>query len=222
MTKDDRNALLAAVVHELRAPLNACLMSVSLLELKATDPEAVLNAAAVIRRNLEREAKLIRDLGDVVQIVADSLELKRERVALAAVLEEVLEKVRPAAEGRGIGLESSAAPACTLETDPERLVQVLCTLLENLLAGAQPGQAVSVEARAEDGSVRVSAAAAGDDTGPVSDPETKDEARRREQKVFGIRLLVAEHLLGRLGGAAERGADAAFAVRLPLHAVPGP
>ncbi|HEX5420122.1 MAG TPA: histidine kinase dimerization/phospho-acceptor domain-containing protein, partial [Gammaproteobacteria bacterium] len=68
MPKPDRYSLLASVVHELRAPLNACMMSVSLLELKAEEPEAVRRAAEVIRRNLEREAKLIGGLADVVQI----------------------------------------------------------------------------------------------------------------------------------------------------------
>src|SRR5690606_4822460 len=76
----DKDALIATVVHDLRAPLNACLMSLSLVELKASEPAEVLRVVEVIRRNLERQAALINDLGDALQIVGGGLRLEREDV----------------------------------------------------------------------------------------------------------------------------------------------
>lgn len=217
MIKPDQNAFLASVVHELRAPLNACLMSVNLLELKAGDPEVVLNSARVIRRNLDRQAALIRDLSDVVQIASDTVVLTREPVRVGAIVDRVLERAGPAAAERGVEVRRGRVDADSrVETDSERAVQVIESFLEHLIAGSRADERIDFEARQADGAAVVTAArhAPGGDAGAdAAEPST--EERSRDQKGFAVRLLVAEYLIERLGGAVERAADR-FAVRLPL------
>lgn len=212
VAKPDQSAFFASVVHELRAPLNACLMSVNLLELKATEPEAVLNSARVIRRNLERQAALIRDLSDVLQIASDAVEFQHERTALSVLVEAALRKVATAAAEYGVELEpENIAAGLTIETDSERAVQVLTTLLENLLAGAAGGaNRVRLEAHAEAGGALLAATL-------VRDAEAAGETSEQpsaDQKGFAVRLLVADYLLERLGGSVERAARG-FTLRLP-------
>lgn len=215
--KPDQNAFLASVVHELRAPLNACLMSVNLLELKASDPEVVLNSARVIRRNLDRQAALIRDLSDVVQIASDTVVLTHEPVRVGAIVDRVLEKTGSAAAERGVEVQRGRVDAdARVETDSERAVQVIESLLEHLVAGSRAGERVDLEARRADGAVVMTAARhASGGTASATEAEPSAEERSRDQKGFAVRLLVAEYLIERLGGAVERAADR-FAVRLPL------
>jgi signal transduction histidine kinase len=181
--KPDQNAFLASVVHELRAPLNACLMSVNLLELKAGDPQVVMNSARVIRRNLDRQAALIRDLSDVVQIASDTVVLTREPVRLGAIVDRVLEKVGPAAGERGVEVRRGPVDAeSRVETDFERAVQVVESLLEHLIAGSGGGERVDVEARRADAGVVVTAArqAAVGSSG-TAEAEPSMEERGRDQ-----------------------------------------
>ncbi|HEU4617058.1 MAG TPA: HAMP domain-containing sensor histidine kinase [Gammaproteobacteria bacterium] len=221
MVKPDQNAFLASVVHELRAPLNACLMSVNLLELKASDPEVVKNSVLVIRRNLERQAALIRDLSDVVQIASDAVVLRRERIGIEALVAGALEKARSASAERGIEVTDGAVAEAFVETDRERASQALETLLEHLLAGTRPGESVHLEVERSGGTVRIGAerrgAPAGEagGTGEEAGAEGASDDRSREQKGFAVRLLVAEYLLERLGADYERRADG-FSIRLPV------
>jgi signal transduction histidine kinase len=219
VVKPDQNAFLASVVHELRAPLNACLMSVNLLELKASDPQVVLNSARVIRRNLDRQAALIRDLSDVVQIASDAVVLSREPVDVDALVDGVVEKARAEAAERGVEVgRGKVESSMRLETDAERAAQVLGSFLEHLLAGTRAGESVTVDARRADGEAEVTAArgaarAAG--AAGAAGAEPNEDERRRDQKGFAVRLLVAEYLLERLGGRCERRPDG-FSVHLPL------
>jgi hypothetical protein len=89
------------------------------------------------------------------------------------------------------------------------VVQVLTAVLEHLLTGTDSGP-VFVEGREEGGQALFSAAlgAQGEDAG------AEPERPTREQKALAIRLLIAEHLLARLGGSWERHAGR-FCVRLP-------
>lgn len=224
MTKDDQTALLDSVVHELRAPLNACLMAVSLLELKAGEPDAVRSSAEVIRRNLERQAMLIRDLADVVQVVSGDLPIRRERISVEELLDGAVASAAAAAMERGVVLERGPAAGAAVETDGERASQVLHTLLDNLLAGAARGARIRLQALERGGCIEISA---GDLGGPAAGgpgvaggasagaPARPSGARpAREHKGFALRLLLAETLLERLDGAVERNAGG-FSLRLP-------
>jgi K+-sensing histidine kinase KdpD len=191
-------------------------MSVNLLELKADDPQVVLNSARVIRRNLERQAALIRDLSDVVQIASDAVVLSREAVAVGALVETVLERTAAAGAERGVEVRTGCVDrAMRTETDAERAAQVLGSFLEHLLAGTRAGERVDMEARRVDGEAQVTAARSA-----AAGEESAADERARDQKGFAVRLLVAEYLLERLGGRFERSADG-FSVYLPLAEVGG-
>jgi PAS domain S-box-containing protein len=50
------------VAHDLRAPLSACVAWIDLLELKGGNSPEIATAVAAIKRNLERQGRLIDDL----------------------------------------------------------------------------------------------------------------------------------------------------------------
>src|SRR5690606_4965781 len=139
----DKDAFLSTVIHELRAPLNACLMSVNLLELKASQPEEVLRCAEVFRRNLDRQAHLIQDLADVLQIVSGGIELDTETVDLQGMARAAAERLRPGPE-QSVDVSIEGGSTLRAEADTERLARVFDTLLQHEAGMAGAGQTLSL------------------------------------------------------------------------------
>lgn len=145
MTEIDKEAFSAAIVHDMRAPLNACLMSLSLIELKASQPGEVLKSVEVLRRNLERQAVLIDDLGDALQIVGGGLQLEPESADLVEIADRAALKV---ARGSAVAVawaEGRPQPH-PLRADPERLARAIGALIETIASGASAGDRIELAA----------------------------------------------------------------------------
>lgn len=202
MSAIDKDALIATVVHDLRAPLNACLMSLSLVELKASEPREVLKSVEVIRRNLERQATLINDLADALQIVGEGLRLERENVDL----EEIVETAASAAQlPEGISVEREPVGSLRFSADRERLVRATETLIESVAAAAQAGDRVVVSAGRSGGGLRIAARIA-----YRAGPSSASPRRKRPE----MRLLVANDIVARHSGRLTLGEDSG-AIELP-------
>lgn len=198
----DKDALIATVVHDMRAPLNACLMSLSLVELKASEPAEVLRSVEVIRRNLERQAALINDLGDALQIVGGGLRLEREDVEV----EDIVEAAASAALlPDGVGVDQQAS-SVRIAADPERLARALETLIESVAADAAAGDRVVVSVDRSDEMVRIGAR--------VADRTGRGAATGRRKRP-AMRLSVAGEIVSRHGGRMTLDEDSG-AIELPL------
>lgn len=203
MSTIDKDALIATVVHDLRAPLNACLMSLSLAELKASEPAEVLKSVEVIRRNLERQATLINDLADALQIVGEGLRLERENVDLEEIVSMAASGVQ-VPEGVGVGKEPVGS--MRFFADRDRLVRATETLIESVAAAARAGDRVVVSAGRTNGGLRIAAR--------ITDRAGQgQEAPRRKRPE--MRLLVAGEIVARHSGRLTLDEDAG-AIELPL------
>ena len=95
------------------------------------------------------QAQLIEDLLDMSRITSGKLRLDIQRLHPASVIEAAIETVRPAADAKGIRLETILDPAAgPISGDPGRLQQVVWNLLSNAIKftprGRQgPGRAAS-------------------------------------------------------------------------------
>lgn len=198
----DKDAFRAAVVHDMRAPLNACLMSLSLIELKAAQPAEVMRSVEVIRRNLERQALLIDDLGDALQLVEGGLALEREDVDLVAITDSAAQQVR---EATGVGFEWSGGRPADVEisADPERLGRAIGTALEVIASEAGTDGRLTLSAERKGDRVRIA----------VHRPGTQTEAPPRRKRPV-MRLTVADAIVAWHDGQLEVGEDHA-AIVLP-------
>ncbi len=123
--------------HELRTPLNSSLILAKLL---ADNASGNLNEEQVkFARNIYSAGndllELINDILDLSKIEARQVDLKRERVGVQALLDNMGQMFRPMASQKRVELEltlASDAPP-ELETDSQRLRQVLRNLLSNAL-----------------------------------------------------------------------------------------
>src|SRR5262249_58508307 len=103
-----------------------------------------------IERQARHLARLVDDLLDVSRITEGKVALQRERVDLAAVLEQAAQISQALIEERRQELVVSLPPEpLTLEADPTRLVQVVCNLLNNAAKYTDPGGRVEMSAARE-------------------------------------------------------------------------
>jgi len=200
----DKEAFAAAVVHDMRAPLNACLMALSLIELKASQPAEVLKSVEVLRRNLERQAVLIDDLGDALQIVGGGLQLEPESADLVEIADRAALKV---ARGSAVAVawaEGRPQPH-PLRADPERLARAIGALIETIASGAPPGERIELAAGEASGRVRLDVRRGGRD-------ERAGAAAAPKRPV--MRLTVATEIVTAHGGRVELD-DARARIELP-------
>ena len=99
---------------------------------------------------------LLDDLLDVARITQGKLELRRQRVALAGVVDAAVETARPFIDGKHNGL-SVALPAepISVEADPLRLSQMLSNLLVNAAKYTDPGGHIQLIAARHDASLEL-------------------------------------------------------------------
>lgn len=141
-----KDEFLATLSHELRTPLTPVLMTASALEKDPTLPERVREDLAVIRRNVELEARLIDDLLDLTRISRGKLVLLDEVLDLHALIPETMEIVRADAEAAGVAVEFElAAKEHYVQGDPARLRQVVWNLLKNAIKFTPRGGKVMVQ-----------------------------------------------------------------------------
>jgi PAS domain S-box-containing protein len=233
-----KDEFLAVLAHELRNPLAPVRTGLHLLRIAQPGSEAAEQARAMMERQLAHLIRLVDDLLEVSRISSGKIELRRERVELAAAVMSALETSRPAIEAARHQLDVSLpAEPIALEADFVRLAQVIANLLNNAAKYTPPGGRIALGARREEGEAVVSVR----DTGVGIPPEAMprlfemfaqlDDSPSRRSGGLGIGLGLARRLVELHGGRIEArsegsGKGAEFTVRLPLDesalAVPGP
>lgn len=153
-----KTRFLANMSHEMRTPLNAILGFSRRLDksLAGRLDEREHNALSRIAECGEGMLRLVDDLFDLSAIDAGTLILHRQPVALGPLLARVVAELQPLAQQRGLSLQQGQCPDCRVTGDPERLEQVLTSLLRFGLTSTQAGDVHISARRQEDAQVCVS------------------------------------------------------------------
>lgn len=131
-----KDEFLAVLSHELRTPLNPILGWTQLLRNRKFDQAGIERALEIIERNAKAQIHLIDDLLDVSRILKGKLALKKQPVNLGTTIEDAIETIQLAADGKAIQLEyvahdCSSDHACIVLGDENRLRQIVWNLLSN-------------------------------------------------------------------------------------------
>jgi signal transduction histidine kinase len=132
-----RDDFFSAVAHELRNPLNALHLTLAgLIRAQSSNaplpPEQVVSRVNRASAQVSRLAKLVDDMLDVSRISGGRLQLQVEEFDAAAVLREVLERIKDSANPSAISLVSPAS--LTVQSDRLRFAQSAANLLSNAIA----------------------------------------------------------------------------------------
>ncbi len=152
-----KDRFLAALSHELRAPLTPILLLSTVLETDLSLPESLRLQMGTMRRNAELEARMIDDLLDVTRIENGKLHLRLSDVDIHELLEHALELVTEDVRAKHINLSVSLqAEAVHVRGDSTRIQQVLWNLLKNAVKFTPDGGCITVStAGAETGGIEV-------------------------------------------------------------------
>ena len=142
-----KDEFLATLAHELRNPLAPIRSGLQVLRLAGGGGEMVTETRLMMERQLSQMVRLVDDLLDVSRITRNRLELRKERVALATVINSALETSRPLIEQSNHTFSVTLAPAPVyLDADPVRLAQVFSNLLNNAAKYTVPGGLITLTA----------------------------------------------------------------------------
>src|SRR6185369_11546217 len=93
-----KDEFLATLAHELRNPLAPIRNSLQIMRLAGDDKPVVEQAVATMERQVDQMVHLVDDLLDVARISRGKIELRRERVELAGIVQQAVDLCRPLAE----------------------------------------------------------------------------------------------------------------------------
>jgi len=141
-----KDQFLALLSHELRNPLSPVIAMVGELEARAPDDPNVRQPLAVIRRNVELEARLIDDLLDVTRIAKGKLQLSFEVTSIHETLQRAYEICREDILQKNLQFEFRLrAEHEFVNGDPARLQQVFWNLIKNGVKFTSQGGTIIVE-----------------------------------------------------------------------------
>jgi PAS domain S-box-containing protein len=209
-----KDAFLATLAHELRNPLAPIRNGLEILSVKDVPGPVADRAREMMARQLVHLVRLVDDLLEVSRITHGKIELRKERVALATVIESAVETVRPLIDTARQQLEVGLPPEPVwLEGDPIRLSQIFGNLLNNAIKYSDAGQEIRIEAKAQNGQVLVSVRDTGIGIPPellphVFDMFSQGHANQSQaQGGLGIGLSLVRKLVELHGGRVEAHSD---------------
>lgn len=222
-----KDEFVATLAHELRNPLAPIRSAVEILDLQGSPNPTLQAARDIIARQVQHMVRLIDDLLDISRISRGKLELRRQRVALAAVVEEAIETARPHL-GHELTVSLPSEPI-ELYADRVRLTEVFANLLNNAGKYTAKGGSISLTAERVGAEVVVTVKDTGIGIPPEHVPRLFEmfsqvaPALERSQSGLGIGLALSRGLVEMHGGAIEArsegiGKGSEFIVRLPVLA----
>ena len=146
-----KDRFLASMSHELRTPLNAIIGFTGTLLMKLPGPLSVDQDKQLrtIQGSARHLLSLINDLLDLAKIESGKLELNRESVNCAGVLEEVMTSLRPMTQAKGLKFIMGPVPSeLDVKTDRRALIQILINLTNNAIKFTDRGE-IRLEARSK-------------------------------------------------------------------------
>ncbi|MCC6747097.1 MAG: PAS domain S-box protein [Deltaproteobacteria bacterium] len=231
LTEVDRlkSQFLAMMSHELRTPMNSIIGFTGVLEQGLAGPLTgeQRKQLGIVRGAARHLLGLINDLLDLSRIESGKLVLSRERFELAAVVKEVQDVLRPAAEQKGLRFVVDLADAPPeLVGDRRRVYQVLLNLANNAVKFTQRGEVrivgraalEQVELAVEDTGIGIRA----DQLHLLFEAFRQlDSSARRVYEGTGLGLHLCRRLLEAMGGMiqveSEPGRGSRFVFTVPLR-----
>ncbi|HWE36141.1 MAG TPA: hybrid sensor histidine kinase/response regulator [Isosphaeraceae bacterium] len=203
-----KERFIATVAHDLRTPLNAMGLTITMLRMAPPEPAELDSSLQVLEQNVARMSDLLTGLLDYSQLVAGQQPLQVAPFDPRELLADVRDSLAATAAHRGLGLTSEAEEGLTARvvSDYSKCRQVVFNLASNALKFTERGGVRLVGRSAGPGAWAVAVI----DTGvgiAADDLESIFEefgqarvGRPRGAPGTGLGLSISRRLAERLGG----------------------
>jgi PAS domain S-box-containing protein len=227
-----KDEFLCTLSHELRTPLTSILgWAHILLRTDKSDVARVQRGLEVIERNGMAELELVETLLDVSAILCGKVDLKRQPVSMAEVIQAVIDSATPASEAKDVCISLSLRSTTgRVWGDRGRLEQIVSNLLSNALKFTPAGGRVTVSLEEMGTKTQLRISDTGEGISADFLPHAFDKFRRANSSTtrwhsgLGLGLSIVQDLARMHGGevraeSAGEGRGAVFIVDLPLMPV---
>lgn len=142
---NNKMQFLAAVSHELRTPLTVIQGALGMLASTSLDEEKRQALIAKANTNQTRLSRLIFDLLDMNLALNHQLQINRQPIDLVTLVSDIVSAYEEAAKSTGLHLKASLpTTSVVVNSDPERLRQVITHMLDNAIKFNEYGNSVWV------------------------------------------------------------------------------
>ena len=215
------------VTHEMRTPLTAIQGSSELIGRYNLNDDKRKQIAQMINSESKRLARMIQTFLDVERLSDGQMELKHDPFGVRELIGSCVERVRPLAERKSIGIGLEGELDGELQGDRELMEYAVYNLLTNAVKYSAPDTQIFVASRAEDKRVRVSVR----DQGMGMDEKELKKIFQRFYRTkraeasgevgSGIGLSIVDQIVRHHGGhmevTSEPGKGSCFTVVMPVY-----
>jgi PAS domain S-box-containing protein len=222
-----KDTFIAVLSHELRAPLNAIMGWVHVLQKRGGNDDTMRGLNA-IERNGHIQARMISDLLDMSRLNLGKLPMSVEELDPAEALQAAVHAMRPAIDDHDIDVSLDLTPPYRpILADGSRLQQIVWNLLSNAIKFSPRGGVVEIRLRQDDEKTVIGIRDEGQGIAPEFVPFVferfmqSDAGSNRHQGGLGLGLSIVKQLVEAHGGTVTvssegLGKGALFEVNLPF------
>jgi signal transduction histidine kinase len=212
------------VSHDLRTPLTRLRGTAEMALASPPDVERYRDALADCVEESDRVLVMLNTLMDISEAESGTMQLRREPVSLAEVVQRAVDLYHDVADAKGVTLAADTADDVVVTADRTRLEQVAANLIDNAVKYTQPGGRVDVEVRRAGDSALLRVRDTGRGIPPDELPRIFDRLfrgdRSRAERGLGLGLSLVKAVVEAHGGTvdvvSEPGRGSTFTVSLPL------
>lgn len=225
--RNDRDAFLATIAHELRNPLQPMHLATQLLTHPSEETRHE-QALKILARQLGFLERLVEDLVDLVRMGRSQLRVDYAKVELQRLVQDAVDSCREQAAAKAVALTCVMPPVpIPVEVDPARITQVIVNLVNNAIKFTPSGGKVAVWASADEAQLIVKVQDNGCGIAPRLQPKIfdmftqADGADTHRGQGLGIGLALVKEIVSLHRGTVEvrsegLGRGSEFFIRLPL------
>ena len=203
-----KSAFLANMSHEIRTPLNAITGFAEVLASANTEEEKA-QYQEIIKMNADLLLQLVNDILDMSKIEAGTLEFVYTKVDINLLLSDLrqLFQMRVNDAGKNIQIIAEPSlPSCSIETDRNRVAQVLSNFTTNAIKFTQEGTiSIGYEARDTELYFYVTDTGAGIPADKLPEVFGRFVKLNKDKKGTGLGLSISKTIVNKLEG--QIGAD---------------
>jgi signal transduction histidine kinase len=148
--------VLAAVSHDLRAPMSTIMLWERVLRDRIDEVEVRTRALEAIRESATVQSDLIAELVQLSSVFSGAVRLERDRIELESILAKAIELQAASADAKGVSLHLDFQPALgNVRGDRARLHHALSKVVESAVRMTPAGETITIAARREQRSVEI-------------------------------------------------------------------